>query len=62
MAEAAAAFLATRLAVSAGVRQFFLEGDALLVILAVDQPLLFSSWQFSSFISDIRLDLSSFLS
>jgi hypothetical protein len=62
MGEAAATFLATWLAVSTGVRKFLLEGDALLVILAVDQPLLFSSWQFSSFISDIRLDLSSFLS
>jgi hypothetical protein len=60
MGEAAAALLSTQLAISAGVRQFHLEGDALLVILAVNQPLLFSSWQFSSFISDIRMDLSSF--
>jgi hypothetical protein len=60
MGEAVVALLSTQLAISAGVRQFLLEGDALLVILAVNQPLLFSSWQFSYFISDIRLDLSSF--
>jgi hypothetical protein len=58
--EAAAALLSTRLAASAGVGHFLLEGDALLVILVVNQPLVFSSWQFSSFVLDIRLDLSSF--
>jgi len=36
--------LATRLALSVGVSSLFLEGDALLVILAIDQSSLFSSF------------------
>jgi hypothetical protein len=37
-----------------------LEGDALLVILAVNQPHLFATWQFAPIISDLRLELSTF--
>jgi hypothetical protein len=55
-----AALLSTQLAAFAGVGHFLLKGDALFVILAVNQPFLFSSRQFSSFVSDIILDLSSF--
>jgi hypothetical protein len=62
MGEASTALLSSQLAASVGVRHFLLEGDAFLVILAVNQPPLFSAWQFSSFILDIRLDLSSFQS
>jgi exonuclease III len=60
LGEASAALLATRLARSYGLDVFFLEGDALLVSLAVNQPALFSSWHFSSVISDICFELSSF--
>jgi hypothetical protein len=56
------AILVTQLAASTGIGDFMLEGDALLVIVAVNQPHLFSSWHFAPLISDIRLDLSSFLS
>jgi hypothetical protein len=42
--EASAVLLATRLALSVGVSSLFLEGDALLVILAIDQSSLFSSF------------------
>jgi hypothetical protein len=60
--EASAALLATRLALSVGVSSLFLEGDALLVILAINQPSLFSSWSFANVISNISLDLISFQS
>jgi hypothetical protein len=60
--EASAALLATWLAAFTGTIDYTLEGDALLVILAMNQPLLFSSWHFAPFISDIRLNLSSLLS
>jgi hypothetical protein len=58
--EAVAALLATWLAAFTGTKDFMLEGDALLVILVVKQPHLFSSWHFTSFISDIRLCFSCF--
>jgi hypothetical protein len=45
-----------------GVSSLFLEGDALLVILAINQPSLFTSWSFANVISDISLDLISFQS
>jgi hypothetical protein len=54
--------LASRLASSTGCGCFALEGHVLMVILAVNQPHLFSSWQFTSIVSDIILDLSSFQS
>lgn len=60
--EAAAALLIVRLAVSMGVSCFNLEGDALLIILAINHPSLFSSWSFANVISDISLDLDSFQS
>jgi hypothetical protein len=62
LGEASAALLTTRLAASTGYGCFALEGDALLVILAVNQPHLFSTWQFASIVSDITLDLSFFQS
>jgi hypothetical protein len=62
LGEASAALLATRLARSSGLDVFLLEGDALLVSLAINQPALFSSWHFNSVISDICLELTSFRS
>jgi hypothetical protein len=59
--EAFAVLLATRLAASTGTEHFTLEGNALLVILVVNQPHLFSSWHLAPFILDIILNLSSFL-
>ena len=58
--EATAALLATRLAIFSGCDRFHLEGDALLVTLAINNPFLFESWNFASIVSDIRLNLSSF--
>jgi len=60
--EAFAALLTSRLATSVGLENFLLEGDALLVILAVNQPYLFSSWHFAPYISNIRLELFIFQS
>jgi hypothetical protein len=54
--------LALQLALSLGFDTLFLEGDALLVILAINTPSLFHSWNFSNIVSDIILDLSSFQS
>jgi hypothetical protein len=60
--EASAALLATQLALSSGGNHFHLEGDALLVILAVNSPVLFSSWTIANCISDVSLGLSNFRS
>ena len=60
--EASAALLASRLTASLGFSFFTLEGDALLVILTVNKPHLFASWQFAFIVSDLRLELSSFQS
>jgi hypothetical protein len=60
--EASAALLASQLALSSGSDTLFLEGDALLVILAINTPSLSPSWNFSNIVSDIRLGLSSFQS
>ena len=60
LGEASAALLATRLARSYGLDVFSFEGDALLVILVVNQPTLFAFWHFNSIISDICVELSSF--
>jgi hypothetical protein len=57
--EALAAWLATRLAVSQGCRLFALEGDALLVVLAINNLSLFFSWNFANCIADVSLVLSS---
>jgi hypothetical protein len=54
--EAVIALLATRLARSTGMNVFSLEGDALLVIFAVNQPSLFAFWRFASIIYDISVD------
>ena len=62
MGEAFAALLTSLLVASASATHFLLEGDALLVTLAVNQPSTFSSWYFSSYVSNIRLVLSSFQS
>jgi hypothetical protein len=60
LGEASAAHLTSQLATSSGCGNLFLEGDALLVILAISNPHLFSSWSFANCISDISLVLSSF--
>jgi hypothetical protein len=60
MGEDVAALLTTRLAAACGVTSFVLEGDALLVVLAINTPLIFYSWNFASFLSNINLVLSSF--
>ena len=39
-----------------------LEGDALLVVLAINNPSLFSSWDFANCLADVSLILSSFQS
>ena len=46
--EATAALLASKLAVSTGFGSFELEGDALLVLLAINSPAIFASWNFAS--------------
>jgi hypothetical protein len=62
LGEASAALLATWLAWSYGLEVFSFEGDALLVILAINQLALFASWHFNSVILDICVELSSFRS
>jgi hypothetical protein len=57
--EAAVALLAVRLAVFSSCEHLLLKGDALLVVLAINSPHLFSSWCFAHCISDIILALSS---
>jgi hypothetical protein len=46
MGEAAAALLTTRLAAACGVTSFVMEGDALLVVLAINHPLIFFLFEF----------------
>jgi hypothetical protein len=60
--EALAALLASKLAASFGCNFLSLEGDALLVILAINSLSLFPSWSFANCISDINVVLSSFQS
>jgi hypothetical protein len=60
--EVSAALLTSQLALSLGYDHFIIEGDALLVILAINSPELFSLWNFSNVVSDINLSLSSFQS
>jgi hypothetical protein len=57
--EAVAALLAVCLAAFSGCDHLLLEGDALLVVLAINNPPLLSSWCFAHCISDISLILSS---
>jgi hypothetical protein len=47
----AVALLVSRLAVSSTFGSFSLEGDALLVLVAINNPALFFSWNFASFVS-----------
>jgi hypothetical protein len=51
--------LASRLAVLLSFGNLSLDGDALLVVLAINSPL-FYSWSFSNIVLDISLVLSSF--
>jgi hypothetical protein len=60
LVEVSAALLTSQVAASSDCRNLFLEGDALLVILAINNPPLFSYWSFANCISDISLVLSSF--
>lgn len=60
LGEASTALLTSQLATSSGCGNLFLEGDALLIILAINNPHLFSSWSFANCISDISLVFSSF--
>ena len=60
--EALVALLTSRLAASIGCNFFSLEGDALLVALAINNPSLFSSWTFAHCISDIHVVVAFFQS
>jgi hypothetical protein len=60
--EASTALLVARLAVFSRCDKRMLEGDALLVVLAINNPSLFSSSTFANCFSDISLVLSSFQS
>jgi hypothetical protein len=60
--ETHAALLAICLAESLGCRLVVLEGDALLVALAINNHSLFSSWNFANCLADVSLVLSSFQS
>jgi hypothetical protein len=62
LGEAAATLLATRLAVFVGYDNFTLEGDSLLLTLAINSLSTFSSWCFCNIVSDIIALLSSFQS
>jgi hypothetical protein len=57
--EALPALLTSRLAASFGCNLFSLEGDALLVVLTINNPSLFSSWTFAHCISNINVVLAS---
>ena len=59
--EGTAALLSTRLAQFTGMNVFSLEGNALMVILAVNWPyFFFASWHFVYVIFDISVDFSLF--
>jgi hypothetical protein len=60
--EAFAALLASCLVASLGYKLLLLEGDALLVVLAINCPPLFLSWSFANCITNITLVLSFFQS
>ena len=62
LGEAQAALLAVYTAASCCVYSLILEGDALNVVLAIQQPWLFGGWNFSRVVSDISLYLDSFYS
>jgi hypothetical protein len=58
--EAFAALLTSHMAASLTSDKFCIEGDALLVVSAINNPPLFSSWCFANCITDISVVLSSF--
>jgi hypothetical protein len=62
LGEAIAALLATQFVATLGCVDFTLEGDSLLVTLAIHSPRTFSSWCFCNIVSDISVFLSSFQS
>jgi hypothetical protein len=59
MGEAHAALLAFRLAVSIGCSPLIIDGNSLLTILALKDPLLFSDWISALVISDSLVQLHS---
>jgi hypothetical protein len=54
LGEAHAALLAASLAVSAGCSSLILEGDSLLTIIAILDPLFFSDWASAPVIADVK--------
>jgi hypothetical protein len=62
LGEAQAALLAVHTVASCGVYSLILEGDALNVVLAIQQPQLFEGMDFSNVVSNISLYLESFYS
>jgi hypothetical protein len=58
--KAFAALLTARMAIYLTSDKFCIEGDALLVVSAINNPSLFSSWSFANCIEDISVVLSSF--
>jgi hypothetical protein len=62
LGESHAALLATQLAATHGCSDLILEGDALTVVTAINNPLVFKDWNFSSVVDDIFLLFSSFQS
>jgi hypothetical protein len=62
LGEAQVALLMVHTATSCGAYSLILEGDALNVVLAIQQPQLFEGWNFSNVVSDISLYLHSFFS
>lgn len=53
LGEAHTTLLTLRLAVSFGCSPLIIEGDSLLIIIAIKDPLLFSDWNTALIISDI---------
>jgi hypothetical protein len=58
--EAFAALLTAHMAIYLTIDKFCIEGDALLVVFAINNPSFFSSWSFANCIEDISVVLSSF--
>ncbi|GLT57767.1 hypothetical protein SLA2020_307160 [Shorea laevis] len=57
--EAQAALLACKTTTSLGIYSLLLEGDAINIILAIQQPSIFKFWNFASIISDVNFHLLS---
>lgn len=58
--EAQAGLLATQVATSSGIYSLLIEGDAINIILAIQQPDIFKDWNFAFIIYDIHFHLPSF--